>query len=81
MITTILVLLSILAIALLLSGIIATLLGGLVLFHLMKSKQYPMDSSNRINHIRLFWFALTKPHLFVKTFEWLKNDEEDNFSD
>ena len=62
-----------------LAGTFSTLLGGLVLFHLMKGKRYPMDSSNRINHIRLFWFALTKPHMFVnKGFDWLRNDEEDN---
>ena len=61
-----------------LAGTFSTLLGGLVLFHLMKGKRYPMDSSNRINHIRLFWFALTKPHIFTRDFEWLRHDEEDN---
>jgi len=78
MITTILTLLAILAIAFILSGIIATLLGGLVLFHLMKSMKEPADTSNRIAHIKLFWLALTKAHLFVEAFPWLKNDVEDN---
>lgn len=39
-----------------------------------------MDTSNRINHIRLLWFAITRPELFVDTFEWLKRDEWDNMT-
>jgi hypothetical protein len=60
------------------AGTFATLLGVLVLFHLMKPNKLPADKSNRINSIRLFWFALTKPHLFVDSFWWLSQDEEDN---
>lgn len=52
---------------------------GLFLFiQIAKGKKLPMDESNRINHIRLVWFALTRPQLFVNTFEWLKHDELDN---
>lgn len=55
------------------------LLGLLVIWHvLIRRKKGPADSSNRINHIRLVWFAMTREELFVDTFEWLKNDEYEN---
>jgi len=57
---------------------ILALFGAFVLIQLFKSKRLPMDTSNRINHIRLLWFVLTRPELFVQTFEWLKNDELNN---
>ena len=38
----------------------------------------PADTSNRIAHLRLVWFAITRPELFVDSFEWLKHDELDN---
>lgn len=54
-------------------------LGTLVLFHIfLRKKTFPADSSNRINHMRLVWFALTREELFVTTFPWLRNDELDN---
>jgi len=57
-------------------------LGMLVLYHvLIRSKKEPCDESNRINHIRLFWFALTREDKFVDTFRWLRNDEWENFED
>lgn len=54
------------------------LLGLFLFVQIAKSKKSPMDASNRINHIRLVWFVLTRPELFVGTFEWLKNDEFKN---
>jgi hypothetical protein len=55
---------------------------GLFLFiQIARGKKLPMDESNRINHIRLVWFSLTRPELFVGTFEWLKHDELDNVKD
>jgi hypothetical protein len=69
---------------LLLAGIgIATLwcfamLGIYTLVCIFKAKRLPMDTSNRINHIRLWWFVLTRPELFVEFMPWLKNDEYDN---
>lgn len=77
----IILLLQILSIALLVAGIFSTLLGLLVLFHIAKPKKSPADSSNRINHIRLIWFAITRPELFTNTFPWLKNDELENVKD
>lgn len=56
------------------------LLGTFIFIQLARSKKSPMDKSNRINHIRLFWFALTRPELFTEEFEWLKNDEFDNIT-
>ena len=53
-------------------------IGAFTLVHLFRSKKEPADTSNRINHIRLWWFALTRENLFVDKFPWLKNDELDN---
>lgn len=64
---------------LILSGLFMTGVGLLTMFHVfVRSKKSPMDSSNRINHLRLWWFVLTRPELFATTFPWLKNDEFDN---
>lgn len=46
-----------------------------VLFIPMKK---PADNSNRIAHLRLVWWSINRPELFVDTFPWLKNDELDN---
>ena len=54
------------------------LIGMFIFIQLIRSKKSPMDKSNRINHIRLIWFALTRPELFVAEFPWLKQDELDN---
>lgn len=54
--------------------------GLYIIICIFKAKQLPMDSSNRINHIRLVWFAITRPHLFVDSFEWLKKDEYENIN-
>lgn len=56
------------------------LIGFLVFFYVAKGKRFPMDESNRINHIRLIWWSITKPEYFTDTFEWLKKDEGDNFN-
>jgi len=54
-------------------------LGMLVFFHVfIRDKKSPADKSNRINHFRLVWFALTREEMFVKMFPWMKNDELDN---
>lgn len=65
-------------IALLVAGMAFTLFGLWVFVMLCKSLAAPADESNRINRIRLFWFALTRPELFVPCAPWLKNDELDN---
>ena len=57
-------------------------LGLLVFFHVfICEKKKPADTSNRINHFRLFWFVLTREDKFVDVFPWLKNDEWDNIKE
>jgi len=46
-----------------------------VLFLPMKA---PADTSNRIAHLRLVWFAINEPQKFVKLFPDLTRDEGDN---
>ncbi len=65
-------------IALQIVGLIPLLIGALVMFHILRPQKSPADTSNRINKIRLFWFALTREELFVDVFPWLKRDELDN---
>ena len=71
-------LLIIFVIVLVVSGIICTLFGAFVLITLAREVAKPADSSNRINRLRLFWFALTRPELFADSFPWMKRDELDN---
>ena len=69
------------ALMLMVSGLFATILGFITIVHFVKAKREPMDESNRINHVRLWWFALTRPELFVSDqFDWLKNDEHKNIT-
>lgn len=58
--------------------LIFALVGAFTFFHLLRGKKAPADASNRINHVRLWWFALTREDLFVGTFKWLTRDELDN---
>ena len=67
--------------ALAFSGLVVTIIGLITVVQVIRAKRSPMDESNRMNHIRLWWFALTRPELFVDRFPWLKNDELDNFPD
>ena len=57
----------------------STALGSLVLFQtLIRGSRPPADKSNRINRLRLVWFSMTRPEMFVGIFPWLMNDELDN---
>jgi Ca2+/Na+ antiporter len=69
-----------LAFTLMLAGVIITAIGAFFVFTLLRPLKAPADTSNRINRIRLVWFALTRPELFVEFFNWLKNDELDNIN-
>lgn len=55
-----------------------SLLGLFIVFHVVRPQREPADRSNRINKIRLLWFALTREELFVGTFPWLRRDEREN---
>lgn len=57
-----------------------SLIGLFTLFHWLRPQKSPADTSNRINKIRLWWFALTRENLFVGLFPWLTRDELDNVS-
>lgn len=61
------------------AGILMTLLGAFffVKIFVLPNKP-PADITNRINHLRVVWFAVNSPELFVDTFAWLKNDEYEN---
>ena len=62
-----------------LAGLFFTGIGLFVFYRVfVAEKSDPMDRSNRINHLRLLWFVLVHPQMFVDTFPWLKNDERDN---
>ena len=64
-----------------LAGTFATLIGILVLFYVfIKPMKPPADDSNRIAHLKLWWLATTKAHLFTEAFPFLKNDVEDNIN-
>lgn len=60
------------------AGFIPWCLGMFTFFHLLRPQKSPADKSNRINSIRLWWFALTREDKFVGVFPWLKNDEWEN---
>ena len=63
-------------------SIVPSLFGLLVIYHVfIRGKTAPADKSNRVNHLRLVWFALTREEEFVDKFEWLKNDEWENFQE
>lgn len=70
-----------------LAGTVCTLTGLLVFVQtLVIPKKAPMDKSNRLNHLRLVWFALKSPEDFVdlyrenelQAFPWLERDEGEN---
>ncbi len=65
---------------LLFCGFLVTGLGLFVVFHIARPQKPPADTSNRINKIRLLWFALTREDLFAVTFPWLKQDELKNIN-
>ena len=39
--------------------------GPILYFVFIREKRPPMDESNRINHLRLVWFAIRQPEEFV----------------
>lgn len=59
-------------------GFIPWAIGMFTFYNWVRPQKEPADESNRINAIRLWWFALTREDKFVGIFPWLKNDEWDN---
>lgn len=79
--------------ALLIVSAPAIFVGTLVLYHvLIRKKQAPCDESNRIAHLRLVWFAVTRERefaglqryygrpdkMYAPAFPWLTKDEWEN---
>ena len=56
---------------------IPTTIGLLTMMHWCLPCKAPMDESNRINRIMLWWLVLTKPHLFVGEWAMFRMDVED----
>lgn len=69
-----------LIIVLSIAGLFATSLGLLVLYHVIRPQKAPADPSNRINKLRLIWFAMKHEDRFVDVFPWLKEDETDQLN-
>lgn len=60
------------------AGVVCTLIGLLVIVQtLILPMREPADQSNRIAHLRLVWWALTRPERFVGQEPWLAMDELD----
>jgi len=57
-----------------------TALGVVMIYNIMRPQKSPVDTSNRINKVRLIWFAMTREDKFVHIFPWLRNDEWENFN-
>ena len=57
---------------------VPSLLGLLVIYHIVRPQRAPADTSNRINKIRLIWFALTREDYLAERIGWLRRDEMDN---
>jgi len=62
----------------LLGALVPFAIGMLTIYHWFRPQRPPADTSNRINAIRLWWFALTRQEMFVPLFPWLARDEKDN---
>lgn len=64
------------------AGSLITLFGAFLFTKIiLLPNKTPADVTNRINHIRLVWFAIQSPELFVDQFSWLKFDEYINIKD
>lgn len=58
------------------AGIFCTLMGLFVLVvTLILPKKSPMDTSNRLNHLTLVWYALSQPQTFVELY-YCETDED-----
>lgn len=53
-------------------------LGALLIYHIARPQRSPADSSNRINKIRLVWFAMTREDELALHIPWLRRDEKAN---
>jgi len=52
-----------------------SIIGLFVIWHIVRPQKSPADNSNRINKIRLFWFALTREGYIAQFAPWVQMDE------
>lgn len=74
-------LVDIFVILLLLGGIFSLIVGVATTLSFFLPVKPPADTSNRINRIRLWWYAISAPHRSIASFYWLRGDETDNLKD
>jgi len=60
--------------------IIPALLGWLDIFYFFKRPPLPVDQSNILNRIILWWLAKRHPDEFVEIYPWLMGDMRDNLN-
>jgi len=53
-------------------------IGVFTIIHWLRPPPKPVDRSNVLNRIRLWWFALTRQDMFIELCPWLLNDEKGN---
>ena len=66
---------------LMIGGIFPLLIGLMTVGSWAFRLKSPADNSNRINRVRLWWYAISAPHRSIKSFYWLRGDETDNLDD
>lgn len=54
---------------------VPALIGLFVIWHIARPQKAPADTSNRINKVRLIWYALTREHELARAIGWLHLDE------
>lgn len=52
-----------------------TLIGAFVVWHIVRPQHAPADASNRLNKVRLLWFAATREAELARVIPWLQLDE------
>lgn len=53
------------------------LIGAFVVWHIVRPQRSPADTSNRLNKLRLIWYALTREDELSRVVDWLRRDESD----
>lgn len=52
-------------------------IGLFVIWHVVRPQRSPADTSNRLNKLRLLWYALTREDELARAIIWLRLDESD----